>query len=589
MRPSERAQLDLIDRRGFLRTLSLTVPAVAIAMQAGPRPALGQAWTPPIGIPAPSFGIAEVAPAAPNPWTSAINGFYYVDSTSGASTDTSNPNGWPGKPRRTVPTSIPAGAYVEVRGGPYTISTAGQGITWTFGGTPSQPCFIHGVGVPVFQGSGTNAIDFTVSGSYYIIEGVALKNFQTHLVMAGDHGAIRNCDVTNPVNLGQRQFGAAIFPGGNNMVIYANHIHDIGDWRVSAAENDFHGVKSSTGSHHVWVVDNEIDHMGGNGTQFGDDVASEPWAHHIYIGRNNIHHTRKSSLDVKETRDVIQSQNELWEAHWTSDHTSGGIAIKRCCVNCWNLFNRIHDIDQGAHFTDSNDSGIGRFATGYFIGNLMYNIAQASNLPNNPGNSGGYAEAAGFIAYNIGEGRGVGNSTVAFVNNTIFNARHGMAYGAGGGPNTILFANNIVHLSHPTHHLANSLTAAQNAQARNNLFDPTGVSQSRIYWKGDGTLRNVTSFQSAYSADASANIEAVAQFVSAPTNLQVTTASRARDAGLTDPGGLCALFLNTYDLSITVDFARSPRPASGWDIGAFEIATGGPVIIPSPPTNPTLR
>ena len=582
---------ELIDRRAFLLRLSLTVPAVAVALQAGPRRfAEGQSWTPPIGIPMPSFGVNEVAPSPPNPWASAVSGFYYIDSTSAASTDSSNPNGWPAKPRKTVPTSIPAGAYVEVHGGPYTINTPGPNITWNFGGTAAQPCFIHGVGNPVFQGSGTNSINFNVSGSYYILEGVTLRNFQTHLGMDGDHGVLRFCDVFNTTNLGQSQFGAAISPGGSDMVVYGNHIHDIGDWRVTAAENDFHGALASTGAHHLWIIDNEIDHMGGNGMQFGEDAASEPWVHHVYIGRNNVHHTRKSTLDTKEARDVIMSQNECWEAHQTSDHDTCGAAVKRCGVRIWALYNKFHDLDQGAHVSDSNDTNLGRFATYYFVGNLFYNIGQAANLPNNPGNSGSYAYASAFLAFNLGEGVSAGNSTVAFVNNTIYNARHGMGYGAGGGPTSMIFSNNIVHLSHPNHHLANTLTVSQNSQARNNLFDPTGVTQARIYWKAGSPVRNVASFQSAFPADASGNLEVAAGFTNPPTDLRPTSDSRAKDAGQTDPGGVCAFFQSTYQLSIAVDFNKAARPGSGWDIGAYEFGSGGgPVQTPSPPTIPTLR
>jgi len=74
------------------------------------------AWTPPIGIPAPAFGINEIAPAAPNPWTVATAGFYYVDATKTAATDSGNPYGTPAKPRKTIPTQLPAGAVVELHG-----------------------------------------------------------------------------------------------------------------------------------------------------------------------------------------------------------------------------------------------------------------------------------------------------------------------------------------------------------------------------------------------------------------------------------------------------------------------------------------
>ena len=79
------------------------------------RPVAAQ-WTPPIGIPAPTFGINDVAPAAPNPWTASTPGFYYIDQTKTAATDTNNTYGTPAKPRRTIPWTLPAGAVVELHG-----------------------------------------------------------------------------------------------------------------------------------------------------------------------------------------------------------------------------------------------------------------------------------------------------------------------------------------------------------------------------------------------------------------------------------------------------------------------------------------
>src|SRR5262249_23403144 len=75
------------------------------------------AWQPPIVIPAPTFGINEVAPPTPNPWTTPTPGFYYVNNQTGS--DTNNPYGTPAAPRKTIPylgAVLPAGAVVEVHG-----------------------------------------------------------------------------------------------------------------------------------------------------------------------------------------------------------------------------------------------------------------------------------------------------------------------------------------------------------------------------------------------------------------------------------------------------------------------------------------
>ncbi|MEO7724749.1 MAG: hypothetical protein ABIU29_08700, partial [Chthoniobacterales bacterium] len=74
------------------------------------------AYSPPIGIPAPSFGIDQVVTmysaqtydfgSGPVPYPDAGNGPYthYVDKTAPGATDTSNTFGTPSKPRLTIPT-----------------------------------------------------------------------------------------------------------------------------------------------------------------------------------------------------------------------------------------------------------------------------------------------------------------------------------------------------------------------------------------------------------------------------------------------------------------------------------------------------
>src|SRR5215831_18467159 len=99
-------------------------------------------WTAPIGIPMPPFGISENAPAAPNPWTVATPGFYYVDQTQPTATDTSNSYGTPAKPRRSIPNPVPAGAVVEIHGTYDNAQTSPNGVYSL--GTATNPAFIRG-------------------------------------------------------------------------------------------------------------------------------------------------------------------------------------------------------------------------------------------------------------------------------------------------------------------------------------------------------------------------------------------------------------------------------------------------------------
>src|SRR5262249_54396942 len=135
-------------------------------------------WTPPIGIPAPPFGINEVAPK----YDPSNPRHYYVDNTAPNANDANaGGRGSPSAPRLTVPTPVAAGGYVEVHGGPtnnpYVINTPGGQITWTFNCSAAQPCFLKGVGNPIFEGASTNSRDLVAYGSYYVIDSVVLRNF----------------------------------------------------------------------------------------------------------------------------------------------------------------------------------------------------------------------------------------------------------------------------------------------------------------------------------------------------------------------------------------------------------------------------
>src|SRR5947207_353141 len=118
---------------------AIGILAVVGAMTA---PAAATDWSPPLGIPSPSFGIFETAPESPNPWTAGTPGFYYVDATKSGSTDSSNAYGTPARPRRTIPTDLPAGSVVELHG--VYDNSHGSPNTLVSRGTADKPVFIRG-------------------------------------------------------------------------------------------------------------------------------------------------------------------------------------------------------------------------------------------------------------------------------------------------------------------------------------------------------------------------------------------------------------------------------------------------------------
>lgn len=240
---------------------------------------------PPQGIPAPGFGIIE-QPGAPNVW---------VNNSLPQATDTNNPWGSPAVPRRTVPTVLPAGAVVDVQGGPYTILQ----VTWTAGGTQAQPVFLRASNV-VFVG-GTTSAWIRTAGSFFIIEGPVLVGVQ--IQVTGIANVWRTFEQS-----GSAGAAVAVSPGSAGTVIYRGHIHDNGD-SENPVEHDVHGVLVMENTQYTWLLESHVHHNGGDAIQVGSAGSPEPWARYVWIGGNTMHEDRENAVDVKRARDVVVAQN----------------------------------------------------------------------------------------------------------------------------------------------------------------------------------------------------------------------------------------------------------------------------------------
>ncbi|HYE24030.1 MAG TPA: choice-of-anchor D domain-containing protein, partial [Clostridia bacterium] len=106
---------------GSPSAVAVGLSGTAAAAEAVTPPPAPTGWQAPIGIPNPGWGITD---ASPNPatkcanWPSAASpGCFYVNPQAAGATDSSNPNGYPGKPRLTIPvSSLGCGSYVEIHG-----------------------------------------------------------------------------------------------------------------------------------------------------------------------------------------------------------------------------------------------------------------------------------------------------------------------------------------------------------------------------------------------------------------------------------------------------------------------------------------
>jgi hypothetical protein len=265
-------------------------------------PSVVATYVPPVGIPAPAFGVVE----QPRQIT------HWVNNGHPLSTDTNNPVGTRSQPRKTVPLSLPAGSVVDVRGS-YGI---GQ-VTWTSGGTLATPVFVIGTGATRFTATSTTSW-LRTAGGFLVVEGVILDGVQVQIT--GTAQSLRYAEVL-------KTQASAVVAGPTSVatVIFRCRIHHNGDF-ASATERDVHGVLIEPNAQAAWLLESDVHHNGGDSIQVGQATSTEPWTRHVFIGANRLHEDRENAIDIKKARDVIASQNVAYGYKVTSS-SSGEVVV----------------------------------------------------------------------------------------------------------------------------------------------------------------------------------------------------------------------------------------------------------------------
>lgn len=516
------------------------------------------AWTPPIGIPMPPFGINEVAPSPPSSWTSDVPGFYYVKDGG------TNPgNGWPANPRNRIPDVLPAGSVVII-GGTYSVKHEGNSITAN--GTASQPVYIRGV----CCGSNVTGVitqKIVVKGSYFIIEHLkaewANSSGNGKLVVSGNNAVVRHTDLRGDSGTG---IGGLYPSGTTNAVLWDNFVHDSGDVNADF-DQDNHCIPVGANTNNLWIVDNELARCSGDGIQLNAGSAQQqPTLHHVYVGRNVSHGHKQTGMWAKQSVDVIFSQNTVYDIRSSNSSTGACIGGQYNPEYVWILFNHMYNAEAGVRIEGGSGLGVGKSI--FVIGNLIHDITDASKpQPDNPHASGG-------IVF-----RGLFNHYV--MNNTLWNYQAGIMSPADGFVN---IENNI--LGGRNNPLGRDIflevkSVAGASIIRNNLFDPKSV---RIQWGDNTVFTNLSTFASA-TGKGSGGIQADPRFVNlAEKNFQLANDSPAINAGI--PTDVYATFLSRYGIDISKDTQGIPRPQGGaFDIGAYEYSSTVAVQPPLTPTN----
>jgi hypothetical protein len=560
-------------RSRSLRLVAVAVAAIAVAAgarravsarAAGPVGSVAAApvttaafpdgWTPPTGIPAPDFGIAERAPAPPADWNRPQPDLYYVDATQKAATDEGNSNGTPSRPRRTIPLVLPAGAIVELRG-PYDYAHSSP-RTLTLNGTRERPVFIRGES-PEHRAKVRQI--WELHGTYAILE-----NLEFAPLDASTTGVLRIIAPASRIALRRSEMHGNLRGGGlgigtwtpgldaDHVVIAGNRIHDNGDVNAST-DQDVHGIAVGERAHHIWVVDNELARNSGDGIQInaGNSREAMPFTHHIYVGRNVAHHNKQTGFWTKQAVDVIFSQN-LCYSHRPGNSSFGAcMGMQYAPEWVWYISNHIHDSEFGIAVAGDSERGFGRNSV--MFGNVIHDIHHVS--PYNP--KTGWSQAGIMLA---------GGVVRLVVNNTIHDVDAGITSPAQSATHII---NNIIsdireqegcHIF-----LEMAAGAAASTMTHNLLTGPV-----RIRWGGDRTF-DLAGFRRAVPAQGTECLIGAPGFVDpAGDDFHLASSSPARHKAMPETDGVLEAFQRRYGVSIAADLTnlgafddtalRPPRP-----------------------------
>lgn len=550
--------------------------AAAVKPEPGSSSSAGK-YQPPIGIPAPPFGIEEVAPPHPAGWPQAeVPGYYYIDNTHPNATD-NNSFGYPNMPRQTIPEiTYPAGSYVEIHGGVYSDTN----IRMEFNCTQAQPCWVRGTpgNMPKISGH----IESNVNMAYVIFEYLDFDGGTGSALGAGGSGeyiAVRHSQIRNRAWAGN-DAGVGFLPAeGKSMhdiVIYKNIFHDLGDWQTDADE-DFQAVlpslwgrnkNSGSEAYNFWILENICYHLSGDCVQVnaGWGEGAGDLLHHIYVGKNISYENRQTGYWSKQGRDIIFSQNVTYANRAHGDSGGAGIGSQYGPDNLWIIYNEVYDSEFGIQQAGTDGDGTHNV---YIIGNVIHDNDAADMEP-----CGHWSSPSGW-GISIWDA----SSQVHIVNNTIYNTRGGIEL--IGGNSRVVISNNIIAdlngidyanedpacgnlivLPDKVEHL--STNNAANVSVDYNLFAQADSFPVRI----NGS-ESVADYR-AGSGQCADCLQGNPLFVSAGTDIfSLQSTSPAVNTGV--EANVYQTFLTLYGLDIRVDYAGQPRPQGmRWDIGAFE-------------------
>lgn len=358
-------------RVGVLGGIAIGLAALAVAIFAplGIRTTTNTNWKAPLGCPVPEFGAVPItAPAT-----------IFVDNTHPASADGSNPGNSPERPRKSIPEELPAGAVVEVRGGPYSYGSTGY-IVVRGHGTAIQPIVVRGVGLPRFTQKIAVYGPNNYESSYIQFAGLDLYKWEVN--PGSSHLALINSKVRN--GGGVTVAGTSSFPVAH-IAIIGNEIAYNGDYNANY-DQDQHGITVGGWCSDISVYDNVVHHNGGDGIQInaGSRVA-QAGTNRIWVANNTFYTNKQVGFLTKQSTDTVFAWNVSYDHQPRGSRPSAwgaGGGFQYDPERVWFIGNVIYDCCFGIQ--SGSGSGMGSGTECFILGNIIYNIQPNPLYPPNP-------------------------------------------------------------------------------------------------------------------------------------------------------------------------------------------------------------
>lgn len=552
----------------------------------------------PIGIPDPFSGWDAVAPdyatLCTNWPTAATTGCYYVDPGHASATNGSgNTNGYPNRPRLSIPTPLGPGTllilatsngavYSTLHSGGGVITLSGNSSTFALGS--AGPVWIRGIDDTTNRP--TMCRPWHMNANYAYLENLfwdgdlctptAEQNFLglasgttatnvvfRHIEVAGDlaatggGGAFQACSSINQQNL--------VFSD-----VIARDNGNVDGFRAAPSGDPDAGGLTFGRCHHVWVLDSQFFHNMGTGLQLNAGNVSgstffNDQLHHIYVGRNNFTQNLQGGLFSKESEDVVFSENTSCGNYDRATGSPGkGIGWQYGPTRLWIIYNTVCENTYGIFGTSNSGQGAG--GSIYIVGNIIRDVANEGALdpmwtPNDSNDSCGIMmrddrPSARYVINNTFDGNNshlcIAQSDVPtyIVYNNIFTNRT-----EATGFDLNVESTNVHNLTTFTHCLVNGGASGFRFRVGTTNYTSLASYQALAGSNGDNCVTTAPSFVDVGNDD-----------------FRIQSGSGAENTGTTAPdAAVYTEFFTRYGLSIAVDLEGTVRPNGAWDIGAYEV------------------